>query len=120
MQRALANTSDLQRVEYTALLKPNVRSWDLENPQLNKELVEQLISEEGVLSDMIYYLNHKEDYKAYTANRLISPFLEDKQLQRLTQHIYYKDKQEDTERYRLVQKLTNLFESGINNSEIFY
>lgn len=118
LQRALANASDLQGAEYTALLKPNVRSWDLENPQLNKELVEQLISEEGVLSDMIYYLNHKEDYKAYTVNQLISPFLEDKQLQRLTQHIYYKDKQEDIERYQLVQKLTNLFESGINEQTL--
>ncbi len=118
LQRALANASDLQGAEYIVLLKPNVRSWDLENPQLNKELVEQLISEEGVLSDMIYYLSHKEDYKAYTANRLISPFLEDKQLQRLTQHIYYKDKQEDTERYQLVQKLTNLFESGINEQTL--
>lgn len=118
LQRALANASDLQGAEYTALLKPNVRSWDLENPQLNKELVEQLISEEGVLSDMIYYLSHKEDYKAYTANRLISPFLEDKQRQRLTQHIYYKDKQEDIERYQLVQKLTNVFESGINEQTL--
>lgn len=118
LQRALANASDLQGAEYTALLKPNVRSWDLENPQLNKELVEQLISEEGVLSNMIYYLNHKEDYKAYTANRLISPFLEDKQLQILTRHIYYKDKQEDTERYQLVQKLSNLFESGINEQTL--
>ena len=44
LQRALANASDRQGAEYTALLKPNVRSWDLENPQLNKELVEQLIS----------------------------------------------------------------------------
>lgn len=118
LQRALANASDIQGAEYIVLLKPNVRSWDLENPQLNKELVEQLISEEGVLSDMIYYLNHKEDYKAYTANRLISPFLEDKQLQRLTRHIYYKDKQEDTERYQLVQKLSNLFESGINEQTL--
>lgn len=118
LQRALANASDIQGAEYIVLLKPNVRSWDLENPQLNKELVEQLISEEGVLSNMIYYLNHKEDYKAYTANRLISPFLEDKQLQRLTRHIYYKDKQEDTERYQLVQKLSNLFESGINEQTL--
>lgn len=118
LQKALTNTSDLQGVEYTVLLKPNVRSWDLENPQLNNELVQQLISEEGVLSDMIYYLNHKEDYKAYTANHLISPFLEDKQLQRLTQYIYYKDKQEDTKRYRLVQKLTNLFEDGINEQTL--
>lgn len=118
LQRALSNISDFQGVEYVVLLKPDVRSWDLENPQLNKELVEQLISEEGVLSDMIYYLNHKEDYKAYTANRLISPFLEDEQLQRLTQHIYYKGKQEDTERYRLVQKLTNLFKSGINEQTL--
>ena len=118
LQRALANTSDFQEVEFISLLKPNVCSWDLESPQLDKELVERLVGEGGVLSDMSYYLNHKESYKAYTANRLISPFLENKQLQRLTQHIYYKGKQEDTEQYRLVQELTHLFESGINKQTL--
>ena len=114
----MADNSDIQEAEYRALLKPNTRSWDLENPRLSKELVEQLVTEGGVLSDMIYYLNHKEDYKAYTAHRLISPFLADEQLQKLTQHIYYTDKQEDIERYLLVQKITPLFNSGINEQTL--
>lgn len=118
LQVALANTSDLQGAEYTALLKPNSRSWDRENPPLKKELVEQLIAENGVFSDMIYYLNYREDYRAYTANRLINPFLENKELQKLTRHIYYIDKREDIERYRLVQKLTHLFDSGINEQTL--
>lgn len=118
LQIALADTSDIQEAEYTRLLKPNVRSWDLENPQLSKELVEQLVTEEGVLSDMIYYLNHKENYKAYTAHRIISPFLEKEQLQRLAQYIHYKDKKEDIERYQLVQKISSLFDSGINEETL--
>ena len=118
LKRTLINTSENQEVEYTTLLNSDVCSWDLESPQLDKELVERLVGEGGVLSDMSYYLKHKETYKAYTANRLISPFLEDKQLQRLTQHIYYKGKQEDTEQYRLVQELTHLFESGINEQTL--
>lgn len=118
LQAALADTSDIQEAEYTALLKPNVRPWDLENPQLSKEQVEQLVTEEGVLSDMIYYLNHKEDYKAYTAHRLISPFLENERLQRLTQYIYYTGKKEDIERYQLVQKIAPLFDRGINEQTL--
>lgn len=118
LQAALADTSDIQEADYAALLKPNVRPWDLENPQLSKELVEQLVTEGGVLSDMIYYLNHKEDYKAYTAHRLISPFLENEQLQRLTQYIYYTGKKEDIEIYQLVQKIAPLFDRGINEQTL--
>ena len=118
IKEALADASDTQEAKYIALLKPNVSSWDLENPQLDKEQVERLVGEGGVLSDMSYYLNHKEDYKAYTADRLISPFLEKEQLQRLTRCVYYMDKQEDIERYRLAQELTDLFNSGVNEQTL--
>lgn len=118
IKEALADTSDTQEAKYIALLKPNIRPWDLENPQLDKELVEHLVGEGGILSNMSYYLNHKEDYKAYTADRLISPFLEKEQLQRLTRCVHYIDKQEDIERYRLAQKLTHLFDSGIDGQTL--
>ena len=118
LQETLASVFDDQGAEYVSLLKLGARSWDIKNPQLNKGLIEQLIAEDGVLSNMMYYLRHKDDYKAYIINRLVSPFLMDEQIKKLAQYVYYKDKQEDLSRYQLTQKLTDLFDKGVNKDSL--
>ena len=42
----------------------------------------------------------------------------DEQIKKLAQHVYYKDKQEDLSRYQLTQKLTDLFDKGVNKDSL--
>lgn len=118
LQAILETISDTQQVEYTNLLKHSTLPWDQEHPPLSKELIEHLTAEDGVLSNMAYYLNHNEDYNLYIIDQVISPFLEEARLNNLALHLYYKDKQDELNKYLRLQELADIWGKDRNEQSL--
>lgn len=75
-------------VEYVRLLKTQ-QDWDEENLNLPFEKYLSLIDEKGLLAELAYYANHREDYRKYARSLFLENCLKEENLLSLAVYTLY-------------------------------
>lgn len=96
--------------------------WDSKTPNLIFEQYIDLLSEQGLLNNIKYYIINKFEYTKYKTNAYINQFLVDENLNILAQFVYFNQRKDEVLLFREYKfYLENLFqEFKISDFNEFY
>lgn len=80
-------------VSNISLFEDSNIAWDSEKPNISVEEIEDLVKENGTLSNIEYYIRNKEDYKAHTQNEILKLALMGGNLNHLSIYLEYHSKE---------------------------
>jgi exonuclease SbcC len=82
---------DLEEIEYIPLTK-TLPEWDKENPKLNINQYLELLSENGLIDNIRYFVDNNNEYNKYKIAKYLAPYLDDENSLTLAQYVHYKNK----------------------------
>ena len=81
----------LEEIEYIPLTK-TLPEWDKENPKLNINQYLELLSENGLIDNIRYFVDNNNEYNKYKIAKYLAPYLDDENSLTLAQYVHYKNK----------------------------
>lgn len=91
-------------VSYQKICKES-QYWDVEEPKLSSEQFYSLLSEDGLMYDLLFFSKHREEFKQYRLNLFVDSICNDNKLMQEVALCYkYEQKLHVFEQYNLFQK----------------
>lgn len=90
---------ETETVDYSPLMNGVSFPWDKEEPNLTSEKFNELLQEGGILDQIDFFIEHKEEYKQSVTNKQIEGILEPNALNNLSFFLYYADLNSEIELY---------------------
>lgn len=74
------------------LFKPSTIDWDVDKPNLSPNGIDSLVQQDGALDDIIYYIDHHNEYQLYRRNVHIQKILQSDIVHKIAFYDKYKYK----------------------------
>lgn len=75
-------------VNYVSIFKPNTIDWDAEKPKISSNEIDSIVQADGVLDNIIFFVNHYNEYLTYRNNKRIENILQSDNIHKIA--FYYR------------------------------